>query len=354
MKGILIIFVVWGHICSYVSGIYDKNFLTAVIRLYQMPMFILVSGYFQKKGGGSATEFKNQVLKTFKTLVIPYAAWVLIASGADCVSAFLFGGDKVNSLKQIVVTVLDNANILWYLGCLIVFQICYALLSWLSGYLGKKEIWILSLLVLLVLPIDIWYTCFLWPFFLLGRLLNRLGDLEARSKKLKLLPLLIGCVLLTVVSQFYPTSLTFYNHTNFLFEGGVSEILSQLLLVFVRYALYGIVTIVFLLMFFSVYKRFNHSQIVRMVSNIGQRTLAIFVIHIILLFYFFKPLVFLITEGKGFLPNLPGIRFYIVATILTAITVAVCILLSNLIERNFLCARIMLGKRTDHIKNTGN
>ena len=41
VKGILIIFVVWGHICSYISGEYDKNILTAVIRLYQMPMFIL-------------------------------------------------------------------------------------------------------------------------------------------------------------------------------------------------------------------------------------------------------------------------------------------------------------------------
>lgn len=58
VKGILIIFVVWGHVCSYVSGIYDKNLLTAVIRLYQMPMFILVSGYFQKGGAAVRRNLK--------------------------------------------------------------------------------------------------------------------------------------------------------------------------------------------------------------------------------------------------------------------------------------------------------
>lgn len=49
IKGVLIILVVWGHCCSYLSGSnYEKNLLTSYIRLFQMPLFIFMSGYFVK------------------------------------------------------------------------------------------------------------------------------------------------------------------------------------------------------------------------------------------------------------------------------------------------------------------
>lgn len=49
IKGVLIIFVIWGHCCMCLSGPdYEKNALTTYIRLFQMPLFIFISGYFQK------------------------------------------------------------------------------------------------------------------------------------------------------------------------------------------------------------------------------------------------------------------------------------------------------------------
>ena len=343
VKGLLIIFVVWGHICAYISGEYDKNTLTAVVRLYQMPMFILVSGFFQKECN-STDELKKRILKIFNSLVIPYAVWILIALIADCVSAFLNDGTKINSLRGAIVAVLDNANILWYLGCLIVFQVVYSVLSLLSKRCGKT-VWILSLLALLVCPIDLWYTCFLWPFFLLGRWLARTEFLEKKGEKIKILPMLAGCLVLTVLAQYYPTSLTFYNRKNFFLEGGVEGIFSQILFILGRYALYGTVTVAFLFLFYSVHRRFFNKTIVRLICSIGQRTLGIFVIHIIALFYFFKPFISKITDGKGLFQEWPGIRFYIVATLLTVITVAISIWCSCVIEKNRFCARILLGKK---------
>lgn len=78
VKAVLIIFVVWGHICSYISdSSYDKNALTALIRLYQMPMFILISGFFQRPCR-TFSEIKEKGIKIFKSLCIPYLCWCFV------------------------------------------------------------------------------------------------------------------------------------------------------------------------------------------------------------------------------------------------------------------------------------
>ena len=81
VKAILIIFVVWGHVCSYISdSSYERNALTSLIRLYQMPMFILVSGYFQKPCH-TVRDIKARLIKIFRSLCIPYLCW----SGIGCI-----------------------------------------------------------------------------------------------------------------------------------------------------------------------------------------------------------------------------------------------------------------------------
>lgn len=80
VKAILIVFVVWGHVCSYISNAtYERNLLTSVIRLYQMPMFILVSGYFSKP-----SETLNDVKRSFSKIstghLIPYVSWCIIGA----------------------------------------------------------------------------------------------------------------------------------------------------------------------------------------------------------------------------------------------------------------------------------
>ncbi len=53
LKGILILCVMYGHICSYITppslsgeAVYAP---TVFMRLFQMPLFVMISGYFGKK-----------------------------------------------------------------------------------------------------------------------------------------------------------------------------------------------------------------------------------------------------------------------------------------------------------------
>ena len=91
IKGVLIILVVWGHVCSYISGyVYEKNFLTAAIRLFQMPLFIFISGVFQHNYS-NITEVKCRIIAILKRLVLPYTIWIVIAAGFNLLTDRLLG-----------------------------------------------------------------------------------------------------------------------------------------------------------------------------------------------------------------------------------------------------------------------
>lgn len=78
-KGVLIILVVWGHFCAHSSGYdYDKNVITMYVRLFQMPLFFMISGLFQK----SVSDFpslKRTIKKTFMRLGLPLISWTLLS-----------------------------------------------------------------------------------------------------------------------------------------------------------------------------------------------------------------------------------------------------------------------------------
>lgn len=74
-KGVLIILVVWGHFCAHSSGIdYEKNAITMYVRLFQMPLFFMLSGFFQKRVQ-SFSELKVVINKTFYRLGLPLLSW---------------------------------------------------------------------------------------------------------------------------------------------------------------------------------------------------------------------------------------------------------------------------------------
>ena len=71
VKGCLILFVIWGHMCMYLSGAdYEKNFLTMYIRLFQMPLFIFISGFFQKSIY-SLSHLVQKIEKTIRHIGLP-------------------------------------------------------------------------------------------------------------------------------------------------------------------------------------------------------------------------------------------------------------------------------------------
>lgn len=76
-KAILMVLVVYGHVCPALTGdLYKENWcaLTRITGLFVMPLFFFISGYFQS----SIHEYRgllNKYEKSFFRICVPLIAW---------------------------------------------------------------------------------------------------------------------------------------------------------------------------------------------------------------------------------------------------------------------------------------
>lgn len=163
IKGALILFVVWGHCCMYNSGPdYDKNFLTSYTRLFQMPLFIFISGFFQKDIN-NVLEIKTKLNKTFVTLVIPIISYYLLSVSILSITTY-----TLNGIFEIIL-LKGHFSILWYLLCLLMCVLFYIPFNYISvkrRLLGIIMLCASPLLVMLI-PSNIFNFQFLYTFFCL-------------------------------------------------------------------------------------------------------------------------------------------------------------------------------------------
>ena len=340
IKGILIILVVWGHVCSYISGDgYEKNFLTAAIRLFQMPLFIFVSGVFQHNYS-NITEVRYRIISISKRLVLPYAIWIVIAAGFNLLTDRLLGFNNLTlggGYWPLLKLCFVQSNVLWYLGCLILCEILYCILSWVSG---RNRLIVLAITIFLsvLLPKDIWHFPFMWFWFVMGTVWKQMKNPKPFSLKV-LIPI---CIVLLLLAQMFPTKYTFYNFSNCIW--GEGQWITHLVIIIGRYICYGIMTIAFMMLIKEVYYQSRNSKITQRICAIGQNTLGIFVIHIIVLYYTLKPFVQVISNGDGLIPDMPFVRYYIIAPIISLTAIIGAYYVSRLIKKSRTLSRILLGQ----------
>ena len=343
VKAILIVFVVWGHVCSYISNAtYERNLLTSVIRLYQMPMFILVSGYFSKP-----SETLNDVKRSFSKIgtghLIPYVSWCIIGALIVFGMNEILLGKILGGIAYVIKTIAQESNILWFLGCLILCRGYYVIVSWFS-----KKIWrgfyVLSLLLVLFMPVDLWHFSFLYPFFIMGVVLRKV-DLKRRIGPKWLIAWGVIALIMLIGSQFVPTSYTFYNASNYVFDNGIAGTGIQLGFIIARYVVYGLVTICYLMLFLNIFEFRKAKPFVKKICNLGQETLGIFLVHIVLLYHVFRPFLSAATSNEGIFPETSFLRYYIVGSGIAVIALIISLMITKLLERYKITRLVLLGKK---------
>lgn len=115
-KGALILCVIWGHICMYTSSYdYDGNEFTHIMRLFQMPLFIFISGIFHKIPQNTH-EAKKQMLKVTKHIALPLLFW----AGITLCCLFVYNGYyKGFSIFHLLNLIRSSVSIYWYFVCLL-------------------------------------------------------------------------------------------------------------------------------------------------------------------------------------------------------------------------------------------
>lgn len=335
IKGCLILFVVWGHCCMYNSGTdYDKNFLTSYIRLFQMPLFIFISGFFQKDIY-NLEQIKAKLNKTFVTLVIPILSYYLLSISTIAITnIFLQKEFEIEELLK------GHISILWYLLCLLMCVLFYIPLNYLSVKIKRfgEVLLCISPLFVMLIPSNVFNFQFLWQFFLLGVLYNRYEEkVNNVSTYTKSFFISICFAIFIISGLVFPSDLTFYNYNNTLVGGG-------LLIKLMRIIVYlsAVISAFFILLFI-----YNHSNSVfcKYMSNIGKQTLTIYVLHLIILVDIVKPLIVCYYGQGSVFPYNSFLRFYFLSVIETFILVSFTYIMALYIGKNRLLNLLFMGGR---------
>lgn len=190
LKGVLILLVVLGHCIGHDPSFRMNMTGYNYIYLFHMPLFVFMSGYFTRLGGG---RFWNRVL----SFIYIYVFWQIAKS--------LYLG---RSLMEMIV---KPTPMMWYLLSLVVWCLIYWMSQASKHKLSSKVLIAISLVVALIAgfvpqigaPFALSRTLIFAPFFFLGVSMQKVNFMEVCNK----LPvwaawgvLIIVCVILYVLN----------------------------------------------------------------------------------------------------------------------------------------------------------
>ncbi len=209
VKGVLILLVVMGHVVQYgVGGDFWHNPVFKGIYIFHMPLFMLVSGYFSWNGLHRGAGW---LLSRTRQLILPNVVFTFVLVGFALLWAYDVrdGGRMLEQYRRncnppfwylcvlfecsVFGWLLFRSPKLWWRILWVLLPVGYALLL---PY-GVKE-WQWSRDVLFLLP---WGKHFpaMWPYFLLGLCLRRVGISGASS----ISHLWLVCVPLAILSWYF-------------------------------------------------------------------------------------------------------------------------------------------------------
>ncbi len=333
IKCILITCVIWGHVCMYTSGEnYDGNTLTHIIRLFQMPMFIMISGIFYK----TPDNLTNAIKKTRNSLIhigSPLVFWVILTF-----ISFIIIGYFTNCGSNILGTIRSALSIYWYFICLLLCILYTILINLIHK--SKIAIW-LGGGALTLIPVNIYNWNFLYLFFILGISLSEYKyQIIEFAKKSAFSTRLLFLFLVVILSFITTNEMTFYSRTNYIFNSpflynqfGLELTIPGFLFVFVRYLIYGFSTLVFFVLFCHLYQVLSKYKINTILINLGKETLFLFVAHLYILVTISKILNDIRIDNT-IMGEAPFVRFYCLDIILTLILIVSLYFTDKLIDKN--------------------
>lgn len=319
-RGFAAYLVVLGHLLE--QGAQKDIFL---ITFCHMPVFFWISGYFMRLGPDGA---KEQIVKKTKRLFIPYIIWSGVSFAANVSPGLLGGRMGLGAVIDEFLDIFIYSRSVWFLIMLFAAEMlgmCAALLASktkISVYPIMLAMW----LALGLIPNDTLFCIYklkwLFPFFILGVMSNRLRLYERADKRL-----------LAIIGAVFPF-LAIFSYSERLFSKYIicSYTMAENVFTGLWYYFVSALSICLVIGASAILKNF---KFVKAAETAGRYTMEIYVIHM-----FFLKLA----------PNLPGIKaasgaiVYSVSCVYSAAITAAVVILSKFILERFRIFRFSVGK----------
>ena len=180
-KGMLMSGVIWGHtITALRAGMGESVWLLTFFRTYDMPFFMLLSGFFLARSMEKRS-WTHELVNKVRHLAIPVILWEILIN---------IWGPVFESIR--------NLFSLWFLWSAIG---CSFIMIILCGIIKRKR-WQILISILLILafhmtdliPFNLGY---MFPFFVIGYYLKDLSDfIKGRTRRILMICAMIGFIVL--------------------------------------------------------------------------------------------------------------------------------------------------------------
>jgi len=312
LKLFAIFFVIWGHCVQYlVSSDFKDEPLYRIIYSFHMPLFMTISGFFganlYKKS------FREVILSKSRQLLVPIVTFGLLLC---CFVGIRF----------------SNFGALWFLNSLFACSLGYY--SIMKAKRFRAALFVVSLLLSVVLPLP-YQIGRMWPFFLLGVLINRNYDrIKDNAGRIALAVLLAFLVMLVFWDE------KFFELTGSGLSAEVTGVSDwpPLLLEGYRYIIGFFGVVFFIAAFHFLATKLPHTRMGDMLLSWGKFTLGVYVVQKVVL-----------EMGLKRVLNFDGLGFwefnFVVVPLLSVGILLLCIAAIKIIRRSRYMSFALFGER---------
>lgn len=331
-KGILIFGVIWGHTITALSGRTGTPIVVWIhrfFRTYDMPMFILLAGYFLQKSHGKYVWWKYNINK-IGHIFIPIILWntVFYILKAVLVRSFSF------------TTLLKSCMGLWFLWAVL---LCSIIVITVKGVL-KKDIFCVPILIGVTLifyfiPVDQYNMAYMLPFFILGFYYEKIKSVFSHIVQWKIIQR-ISIFIFVFCLCFWNTKYNVWNAGSYLLVNTVFVLKS---IVF-RFAI-GITGCISMKMLMDLLYKTEFKWLKNKIIAFGKETLMLYIFQSFAVEYLLMVVMMKIIRVLGYNPlaGYPTLVGYFIAPILTFACICILMFIIRIIKQIPILNKFIFG-----------
>lgn len=322
-KGLLMFGVIWGHtITNLRNGAGTSVWILTFFRTYDMPFFMLISGYFLSFSM-SKSKWPEVFVKRLFSLAVPLIVWEIILS--------LVSGQIFSSLKSIFS--------LWFLWS--AFGCTYILIL-VCGLIPKQRIQILVLVLIIIalhlFPFTPFNLAYMLPFFVVGYYLNclKISISDVNREKLYFLAI----ITFVVLQCYWKGSYNVWNAGTYVLERP-----SYTIPVIIFRGIIGALGCFVMKILFDCMIKCFPLKIVSFFVLVGQNTMLLYIMQSVVIESLLPSVVSLISGKIGFNIFVLNMRLlgYVLAPSLALIVIVGLLYVIQLIKKLPILSRVLCG-----------
>ncbi len=282
VKGILILCVLYGHSVTMINSLRGVTWVDSIVNVFvtsfEMPLFILVSGYFLAFSLRSKP-YKTVLWKRIVSIALPLIIWEGLPALYSFVITTVEQGFAIKNVAKIVYKCVFPGK-LWFLAAYLICSVLVIGVEWLCSA-GKQEktrklcslsLYGILVVVLQLVSFSMSNVQFLFSFFLMGFLLAKY-ELLKKAGIQKLIWILAA--LFVVLYPFYKGENSFYLLGTYIAPERLAADLPVILHRFVL-SVCGCSAVYFIASVICKHKK--ESKGVNILSKLGENTMELYIL----------------------------------------------------------------------------